>query len=77
MNTPTTEQSEARNKQTVPSFFHRHRFYFCGLLAGFGFGLFTVEAFQKQKDPFLYIGTLLLIVVGSTVYRSFRSDQKQ
>ena len=77
MNTQTTEHSEAENKQTTPSFFHRHRVYFCGLLSGFGFGLFTVEAFQKQKDPFLYIGTLLLVVVGSMLYRSFNDDQKR
>jgi len=72
MNTQTTEQSETpKIKQTVDSFFHRHRFYIVGVLAGFGFGIFTFEAFQQPKNPLIYLGGLGLSVLGSTLYRSF------
>ena len=78
MNTQTTEHSEPEVKRTaVESFFHRHRFYSFGLLAGFGFGIFTFEAFQRPKNPLVYLGGLGLSVLGSTLYRSFRDDQKR
>jgi len=77
MNTETTKQSETEVKQTVGSFFHRHRFYSFGLLAGFGFGIFTFEVFQQPKNPLVYLGGLGLSVLGSTLYRSFRDDQKR
>ena len=75
MNTQTTEHSEPEVKQTVGSFFHRHRFYIVGVVAGFGFGIFTFEACQQPKNPLIYLGGLGLSVLGSTLYRSFKSQR--
>jgi hypothetical protein len=73
MNTRVTEQSETRKtKQIVDSFFHRHRLYFVGILTGFGFGVFAFEAFQRGKEPLIYIGSLFLCGLGGTLYRSFK-----
>jgi hypothetical protein len=78
MNTQTTEHSEPEVKRTaVESFFRRHRFYLVGVLAGFGWGIFTFEVFQQPKNPLVYLGGLGLSVLGSTLYRSFRDDQKR
>jgi hypothetical protein len=76
MNTQAAEHSETHQaKQTADSFFRRHRLYICGLLAGFGLGVFSIEAFRQEKNPFLYIGGMSLIVLGSTLYRSFKSQR--
>ncbi|HXC36406.1 MAG TPA: hypothetical protein VNV43_11060 [Candidatus Acidoferrales bacterium] len=69
---PETETRQT--KQTVDSFCRRHRLYLCGLLSGFGFGLFAVEAFRQDKNPLLYIGGLSLSVLGNMLYRRFKDD---
>jgi len=80
MNTQASEQSDRGKlhqiKPAADSYFHRHRLYLFGLLSGFGFGLFTVEAFRHEKNPLLYIGGLSLIVLGSILYRCFKDDSQ-
>lgn len=75
MNTQITEHTETKVKQTVRSFFHRHRFYIVGVVAGFGFGIFTFEAFQQPKNPLVYLGGLGLSVLGGTLYQIFRNQR--
>jgi hypothetical protein len=76
MNTQAAGHSEThKSKQMVGSFFRRHRLYICGLLTEFGLGMFSIEAFRQEKNPLLYIGGMSLIVLGSTLYRSFKSQR--
>ena len=56
-------------------FLRRHRLFIFGITSGFGMGLVCAEAFQQQKDPILFTGGLLLIPLGSLLYR-MRNDLK-
>jgi len=45
-----------------------------GFITGIAFLLFCLEAAKPVKDPFFYIGSLGLSVVGSTIYRKLKRD---
>jgi cell division protein FtsW (lipid II flippase) len=78
METQATEQPNPQEiRQTAHSFFRRHQFYCFGLLSGFGFGMFAVEAFRQEKNPVLYICGLLVCVLGRVLYRRSKDYRKR
>jgi len=54
----------------------KHRIYIFGLISGFGFGVFFIEAFRSKKNPLFYLGGLSLIVLGSALYQQCKRNEK-
>jgi hypothetical protein len=58
----------------MKNFFRNNYGFICGVISGFGFAVFCIEASHPVKRPLFYIGGLGLSIIARLFYQKYKKD---
>jgi len=61
----------------MKNYFRNNFGFIFGLISGFGFAVFCIEASHPMKRPLFYIGGLGLSIIGRLAYQKFKKDDEK